>query len=152
VRNPAVHVKVVGRRIAPEALVRHARSLRAAAVHDVDELWCVTDVDEFSLDPAVRLAAAESVNLAISNPCFEVWLIFHHRDFSRPLQNADQAIVLLRRHVPKYDKTRLSYADFHAGVDDAMDRGRRSQGHLHPCGPNPSSGMWRLVELITAAS
>ncbi len=32
---------------------------------------------------AVELAQARNIRLAISNPCFELWLILHHRDYSR---------------------------------------------------------------------
>ena len=45
-----------------------------------DDVWAVVDVDEHKhLDKAVALADREGVNLAISGPCFESWLIMHFR-------------------------------------------------------------------------
>ena len=52
-----------------------------------DECWCVFDVEWPKNHPhlfeAKRLAYAKGVSLAISNPCFELWLILHHEDFGK---------------------------------------------------------------------
>lgn len=54
--------------------------------HDVDELWCVFDVEwptakrHPHLDQAMNLARDHGIRLAISNPCFELWLVLHFRD------------------------------------------------------------------------
>ena len=48
---------------------------------DNDTLWCVIDVDQWEQESINALAAyckkVESANLIISNPCFEVWLLYH---------------------------------------------------------------------------
>lgn len=152
-RNPAVSITVVAKGVDPEKLVRYACAKRTAAPDDFDEVWCVTDVDAFPLEPAIRLAEEKGISLAVSNPCFEVWLIYHHGDVFRELVDANDAMAELRRYVPRYDKTRLRFADFQDGVVAAVVRGRRSQGAaVSPCGANPSSGVWRLVDVITARS
>ncbi|SDD65442.1 RloB family protein [Actinokineospora iranica] len=35
-----------------------------------------------NLDQAMRLAREHDIKLAVSNPCFELWLILHHADQS----------------------------------------------------------------------
>jgi RloB-like protein len=54
---------------------------------EVDECWCLFDVEwphhHPKLKDAVSLAQAHGIGLAISNPCFEVWLILHHQEFAR---------------------------------------------------------------------
>jgi hypothetical protein len=75
-RNPAVQVKVVGKGIDPEQLVAHAHRVRG----DHDEVWCVVDTDEFDIAKAVRVADKLKVRLAVSNPCFELWLLLHFDD------------------------------------------------------------------------
>ncbi len=54
---------------------------------EVDECWCLFDVEwpqnHPNLRDAVFLAQKKGVRLAISNPCFEVWLILHHQDFNK---------------------------------------------------------------------
>lgn len=150
-RNPAVHVKVIDKGVDPETLVRYAAEKRARAADDFDEVWCVTDVDQFDLEPAVRLAGAEGISLAVTNPCFELWLIYHHVDWRRSIADADEAMTVLRRYVPGYDKNSLRLEDF-AGTAAAIERGRRSHSGAPPMGPNPSTGLWRLAELVTTAT
>jgi hypothetical protein len=54
---------------------------------EIDECWCVFDVEwpknRPNLSDAVDLARAHNIGLAISNPCFELWLILHHRDYNK---------------------------------------------------------------------
>lgn len=49
---------------------------------DDDVLWCVLDVDRWSREEIEGLRTIceqhENWNLAISNPCFEVWLLYHN--------------------------------------------------------------------------
>jgi RloB-like protein len=130
----------------PEKVVRQALQLDADSADRYDEVWCVLDVDTFDLDPAVRIARTAGVRLAISNPCFELWLLLHREECGASLTTA-QAKARLRKRVREYDKARLDFGDFAAGVDNAVERSRR----LHDgatVGTNPSSGMWKLVEMI----
>lgn len=141
-RNPAVTVRVVGSRSAPHDVVTEAAARRESAPNDFDEVWCVVDVDEFKLDAAERLAVQHGVRLAVSNPCFELWLLLHHEDRRAGIVDAADAIRLLRQHVQGYDKRRVKLADFAAGIDDAIRRARDlDDGAV--TGPNPSSGVWR---------
>ncbi len=46
-----------------------------------DEYWCVLDVDEHPrLDQALSLADDNAINVALSNPCFELWFVLHEED------------------------------------------------------------------------
>lgn len=66
----------------PLTLVR--RAVDQIADPEVDECWCVFDVEwpqnHPNLDRAVELADAQGIRLAVSNPCFELWLILHFED------------------------------------------------------------------------
>ena len=62
------------------AAKRRNRDLAEARAERFDpfaEVWAVTDTDEFDVEKAQRLADEEGVRLALSNPCFEVWLVDH---------------------------------------------------------------------------
>lgn len=80
--NTAVNVEVATERGVPMTLVR--RAVARAADDEVDECWCVFDVEwprnHPHLAEAMRLAEAHGVRLAVSNPCFELWLILHFED------------------------------------------------------------------------
>ncbi|MFG2307511.1 RloB family protein [Streptomyces sp. NPDC048566] len=77
----------------PKSLVRAAikhkeRAARSAADRHTpyDEVWCVVDVEapiaHPSLDEAVKLAREAGISIALSNPCFELWLLLHLRGVS----------------------------------------------------------------------
>lgn len=69
----------------PKTLVERAADLKAKEDKEArkerfdswESVWAVTDVDGFSMFAAQQLARLEAVGLAVSNPCFEVWLIDH---------------------------------------------------------------------------
>lgn len=51
-----------------------------------DAVYCVYDQDEFSQHSDVRnkIRQQESFNLIFSNPCFEVWYLFHDDKSTKP--------------------------------------------------------------------
>ncbi|HET7230392.1 MAG TPA: RloB family protein [Longimicrobium sp.] len=144
----------------PRALVERAVALRAEAEADArrsrdanlayDEVWCVFDVDEHPrADAARQLAAMEEIRLAVSNPCFELWLLLHLADHGAHV-TAAQVGKLLRKQLPGYDK-HLRFNDFATGYADAVRRaeslGRRVADGGRAEG-NPSTGVHRLTERI----
>ncbi|MGH3814317.1 MAG: RloB family protein [Pseudonocardiaceae bacterium] len=147
-RNPAVHVRLKAKGCAPEDLVAYARAIASPGGDEFDEVWCVVDSDEYDLESAARLASEQGVRLAVSNPCFELWLLLHHRDHTAHLGDANAVIRQLTQHVLGYQKNNLRFADFEPGVTKAVHRAE----HLDPTGcdhdRNPSSGVWRLVRLM----
>lgn len=147
VRNGAVNVIVMTEPRDPESVVKRAAgTLRRK---EADEAWCVLDVDDFRFDRAVPAARKSGVNLAVSNPCFEVWLILHHADLTGVVVDAKQAIERLRKYLPKYDKARMRFdQDFAHGVEEAIRRGRVLLPRPAGVGGNPSTGVWPLVEVI----
>lgn len=122
--------------------------MRDQAVGDFDQVWCVLDVDEFEFEDALSIALRERIALAISNPCFEFWLLLHHLDVTAPVSGATGATRQLKGAVPGYDKTDLQFDDFAKWVPDAVRRAQALPGSSEVLGPNPSTGMWRLAELI----
>jgi hypothetical protein len=76
-----IRLETVG--LDPLSLVRAATDDKRQGRSEVDEYWCVFDVESPvphpSLGRALELAASEGVQVAVSNPCFELWLILHHR-------------------------------------------------------------------------
>lgn len=146
-RNPAVKVTVERKGVDPVSLIRFAARKRMTV--ECDQVWCVVDVDEFDLARAVTVAHEEDVRLAISNPCFEYWLLLHFESCTAPLTCYDDVELRLTRHVPRYDKSRLCVPDFAGGVDAAIERasGRCATvgtEHQH----NPSTGAWALVRQV----
>jgi hypothetical protein len=147
-RNPAVQIQLVGKGRAPRDLVKHARKIAPPGGDEFDEVWCVVDSDNFVLEPVVALATKLNVRLAVSNPCFELWLLLHHQDCEAPLCDEKAVRRQLIKQVPRYKKNDLRFPDFEPGLADALRRAER----LDPTGCNhgrdPSSGVWKLVHRI----
>lgn len=148
-RNPAVTVRVQAKGQAPRNLVGYACSPHVAGTDEFDQVWCVIDVDEFKLDDVARIAAERGVRLAVSNPCFELWLLLHYCDWRKPLVDAQAAEQELKCYVTNYHKEKLRFDDFASGVDDAVKRAKQLDptGCHHSC--NPSSGVWKLVQQMS---
>lgn len=145
VRNPSVTVKVKTGTSDPAGLVAQAKAFLDSGA--LDEVWCVVDVDEFDVARAVQSARSEPrIRLAVSNPCFELWLLLHFQGHAAFMPNAAKAADLLRRHVPGFEKA-VEFRRYEPGLRQAIERAR-TLGGTDDDHPNPSTGVWRLVELI----
>lgn len=139
VRVASVSYEKVGQdplRVVKEAEKRNSRS-------DYDEVWCVFDVDTHgSLQQAIDLASGLGYRCAISNPCFEVWLIWHIADFRRHA-TSEEAQRELSRHglVDKHLPPDFPIANHTEAV-------RRAAGCARPVPHNPGSTMGDVVEAI----
>ena len=95
------------------------------------------------------MARDNGIRVAISNPCFELWLILHYADRAGWLSTAD-AERLRREHDGSTGKD-LDGADYAQRRADAVSRARKLEA-MHEGdrrqfpNDNPSSGMYKLVE------
>lgn len=117
-----------------------------------DAFWCIFDIDEHPDVPrATELAASHDIEVAISNPCIELWLYLHyvdHRrwDHRRDIQRALKACAGI-------DKTLDSeHLEFLVENYETAQRRAIALDRMHDDNAagdrNPSSGVWRLVEAI----
>jgi hypothetical protein len=60
---------------APVAIVDRAARIRDDSGYD--EAWVVCDADQFDVRSAISRASKHAVELTVSVPCFEVWLVLH---------------------------------------------------------------------------
>jgi RloB-like protein len=160
IRNPLVDIEVEGRGEGPKTLVeraalrkkesdRYARKEKDAYL-SYDEIWCVFDVDEHArLADARQQARDNGIELAVSNPCFELWALLHFQPQTAYLER-HAARARLKGHLPDYDKD-LPFARLRQGYGEAVRRAehleRRCEEKGCP-GDNPSTGVHRLTERI----
>ncbi len=142
----------------PLTLVNAAAEARARSAQEqgeIDQVWCLFDVEwprnHPDLPEARAKAEASDVRLAISNPCFELWLALHFEDHTAWLDN-DAAGKLRRKH----DKSSGKGLDGSPYMPRRADAARRARaltakhagdGREFPK-DNPSSGMYLLLEAI----
>ncbi|MEV5709909.1 RloB family protein [Actinoallomurus sp. NPDC052274] len=111
-RNPAVRVVIKTNPRSPSAVVKHAYKLKRQAPDDFDDVWCVFDVDEFQdIEDAVSLARRQGIGVAVSNPCFELWLLLHFDQHTAACPSYGSLLPLLRRHARDYDKAGLDFKE-----------------------------------------
>lgn len=152
-RNLALAIKVSPHYGAPMTLVEMAiDSLRQGGI---DECWCLFDVEWPKNHPKLRealtLAAAHGISVAVSNPCFELWLILHHRDHSSFDDTA--TIERLSRQLDGRPSKRIDASQYTPHRWEAAARAQRLDTRHEKAGTtfpndNPSSGMYRFLEAI----
>jgi hypothetical protein len=143
--NPAVTVRPAPEPVSPEQVIALAEEYRRRHPDEVDQVWCTLDAEDTDLGSVRARAHEADVELAVSNPCFEAWLLMHHLERAAGPMTRDGAIRLLRQYLPDYDRMRLDFADYQKGLGTAVDAARMLEtGEM----TNPSSGMWRLATRI----
>lgn len=159
-RNPRVQLVFAREQGEPLTLVRIAKQYRQEALDRAraeadqnlifESVWCVFDVDEHRKIPDARQMARDNqIELAISNPCFELWLLLH---FAEPPGQEDRHAIRRRvgDHVAGYDKA-VPFDRFAPGVEAAIRRARRLdrlQESAGTPGGNPSTGVHALAVMI----
>jgi len=127
------------------------RAVESKDREDYDGVWCIldTELDAGLLGDLRAIVKGSGVNLALSAPCFEVWLLLHKKKWTKPLQNADAARRELKKVMPQWRKgAGTRYTDFAQHIDEAIKEARKLDPTGQDHGKNPSTNVWRLVELI----
>ncbi|WP_183086298.1 RloB family protein [Mycetocola tolaasinivorans] len=142
----------------PLALVEAARRDRHRIRGGVDQFWCVFDVESPLRHPhlrrAIALAEANDIRVAVSNPCFELWLILHHRDHGAHLSTREA--VRIRRQLDGAGGKGLNPDTYMRSRDDAVKRAHtlrrrhQSNGTVFP-EDNPGSSVDRFVVALSEA-
>ncbi len=144
----------------PKTLVQRAVELKTAAEKEAktrkdenllyDHVWCVFDIDEHLAVPDAKQQARDNdIELAISNPCFELWILLHFQD---QRAHIDRAVVQREcaKYLPDYEK-KVPFAKLHPNYDEAVQRAldldawQQTRGAE---GSNPSTGVHKLTERI----
>jgi hypothetical protein len=163
-KNRLVHVEIDKQAGVPLTVVRRAIELDSqtndAANRNrdddlkYDDVWCVFDVDEHPhLAEALDLAKNSNVNVALSNPCFELWALLHFQDQNEQMHR-HEAQQALKVFLPKYEK-KLDFHKMNPGYLKAVARAQSLQKMAEAMSEpnrNPSTGVHLLTELIRVGS
>jgi hypothetical protein len=124
-------------------------------LNEDDMLWLVFDVDRWgarNLSLICRQAKQKGYCLAISNPCFEVWLCLHFQD-ADPQDKGCQAFkARLRTILGSYNSSNLDLSLYKPRIEDAVDRAKA----LHPNAqqnwpPAVGTHVYRVIEILLRA-
>jgi hypothetical protein len=154
----------------PIGIVNRAKELmRVACETDgYDEAWCVFDVEakrdqksRFGLqeayDAAMRTRGKGRIRLAISNPCFEVWLLWHETNQTGSIASDTAQHLCKVRGITDGKHIRDADALIMNGFNDAkmrasdMEQTHERNGIKKLEDKNPSSSIYELIDAISAA-
>ena len=153
--RPGPPMALVERAIAKKEREEKEERRGRGAAHD--EVWCVFDVDQHQQwQAAISKAERHGINVALSNPCLELWFILHYEDQTAHIET--QQAVKRARTLIKCGKTPSEAAleDLADRYESAVQRARaldeKHVGDGSPGHSNPSSGAWRLIDQIVTAN
>ena len=151
--NTSINVEIDPGRGVPLTLVK--RAVDRCDDDEIDECWCVFDVEwprnHPNLNQAIRLATQHGIHLAISNPCFELWLILHFEDQTAFMDTADAERKSrgLDGRVGKRIDTSRYMEHRHVAAERATSLAKRHTANQSSFpNDNPSSGMHNLIAAI----
>jgi len=113
-----VDVEVIGEGAVPLTVVDSADSRRKerqkeaarSQVVEYDRVWCVVDVEapqpHAKISEALCKAKDLGIDVALSNPCFEYWLLLHFEHTGSYFATNRSVRDALRQHIPAYDKSK----------------------------------------------
>ena len=148
--NPRVHVHILERsedeqnNSSPEHVLKQLNDYKSQYELEADdELWLVVDKDRWTEAMLSRVATECSqevaMHMALSNPCFELWLLLHLEDAAsltleeqmlwmenrRKSKNADPYLkVRLRQKMGSYHESAYDAQMLIANVETAIEQAR----------------------------
>jgi hypothetical protein len=139
-------------------LVRKAQR-RFEVDRDFDSVFVLCDCAGEDLKAALDLAATPlrhvighriAVQLIVSRPCFEFWMLLHFEYTAQPLPTAGAAIDLLQRHVTDYNKAdRQIFAKVGGGLGRALGHVTRLKADLAATGSqSPDTDVHLFIERL----
>jgi len=128
-----------------------------------DELWMIIDTDRWKNIPEIIRECNQQGNMfvAVSNPCFEFWLLLHIKDTQE--YDSDELELILQNKktgnrnfvetkiievVGSYNKTNLRTEDFLPYIDDAVLRARNLDVDKEEYPSKLGSHIYKLIEKL----
>lgn len=159
-RSTRVQIKVLAtgedNRSAPEQVLARLRQFRDEySLDEDDSLWLMLDVDRWGskkLSAMAREARTARFGLAVSNPCFEVWLLFHVSERIPDTDKCADIEMALRAQLGgSYNKTNLDAGRFLSLVPLATPRAQTADPAPRGRWPiRPGSHVYRIIRHLPA--
>ncbi len=163
--NSRVHIEVLTRSdptlSSPDEVLKSLDEFSADyQLRDGDQLWLVFDRDSQSwkartMSAVARRCKQKGYFLAVSNPCFELWLLLHFEDVPSQTEERLNALLknangFLKKEVASHMSSKKKHIDhFIPRVETAIQRSRlldRKPGERWPS--QLGTRVYRLVEQL----
>lgn len=158
-RLSRVQIHVVETDDTKSAAIYVLERLKKVSFEEGDERWMVLDTDHCiepnhfpSFIQALTEAQQAGIKIALSKPCFELWLLLHHVDENavKALRNAAETEVRLREVLGEYNKCNLKPEHYPlASIAAAIGRAERLDAQVQG-GNRPAENTTRVYHLLKA--
>ena len=133
---------------------------KKGAVIEYDEIWVVFDLEKASdqrrdlARQAQDIASKNHIKFAISDPCFEYWLLLHVEYTTSPFSCCDNVVSKLRKHVDVYVKSEPLGPHFIDNIPFAVANAERCRLHHDTCegNRNPCTNVDELIRSLNNAT
>ncbi|MGP0093466.1 MAG: RloB family protein [Xanthobacteraceae bacterium] len=134
--------------------LNRSRRRRRDSFEKRDQVWVVFDCDDHpNLRAAIARARDNGVNVAYSNPCFELWALLHLEDHDAPIsrQHLQRRLANL---MPGYDAQRSKRIDYelirtaYNEADERAERMARRRVEEGDAMGNPYTDVYELTRRI----
>ena len=120
-----------------------------------DEFWVLLDTDHWTqpnhvagFSQAIQEARQAGFRVAVSNPCFELWLLLHVADVSPPLDACADVESQLRAVLGGYNKTNVPADKLHPGISRAVERAKKLDVGTNGWPQSTGTQVHELVEAL----
>lgn len=175
-RQTNIDIRVVGSRTSSgetdyTSLIRKAidyQNKNQISITDGDSIWVIADGDINYNNPdpvntknnqfvkARKLAGSKGIQIAISNPCFELWYLLHFQYTTKFLKDYSAVNASLSSFISDYKKSDDVYTSLFQHTKTAIQNAKQLElfhqknGDFAPfeLTTNPFTDVYRLVELL----
>lgn len=146
-------IEAIDDRSDPESVLARADEfVEKYKIDENDYIFLAIDRDRWamkSLAHVNRECRRKNYNICMSNPCFEVWLLFHFSDFDTSGLKSKSISKKLSEHIAGYKKNKFLIPDLIARSKLAANRAReRDTTPDNPFPNDPGSRIYKIVDLI----
>lgn len=135
------------------------REARRGCTVPYDSVWAVFDTERANINPklkeALHKAGVYKIKVALSNPCFEFWLLLHDGFTTAPFVKCENVIRWIKeKYLPDYEKNNIPVESYIPKIPTAMRYAEQCQNHHKTAGTdgNPSTGVHLLVREMNEAT
>lgn len=162
-RLSTANIEIVGEECGsdPVSVVQHAKKLQQAELNtgsEYDKIYCVIDRDQHKkFSAAIKQAKDNKIQIIISTPCFEYWLLLHFKNTSSPYSNCADVLAALKKYIPNYEKGQFFNATSYVKVlkskeESAITNAKQRADELcrvtNIYAENPYTNMHELIEYL----
>ena len=121
-----------------------------------DQLWLVADVDRWPYEAQLKAIINKKISnlpvkLAISNPCFELFLYLHFAEMPQEeIKDSETMESMLRQLLGEYSKTNLEESTYSPHVTKAISESEKTSHGSNLLPTNPGTDVGNLIKAIMA--